>query len=92
MAHVVLLGDSIFDNSAYVPDGHAVIEHLRAILPEDWSVSLLAVDGHVTSDVKTQLEKVPNDATHFVVSCGWERRVKLLTNTNGADAVCCRGP
>lgn len=78
MAHVVLLGDSIFDNSAYVPDGHAVIEHLRAILPEEWSVSLLAVDGHVTSDVKTQLEKVPNDATHFIVSCGGNDALNYL--------------
>ncbi len=70
MAHVVLLGDSVFDNAAYVPDGPAVIGQLRAILPKNWAVSLLAVDGHVTSDVETQLEMVPNDATHLVVSCG----------------------
>ena len=70
MAHAVLLGDSIFDNAAYVPDGPAVIDQLRGILPKDWAVSLLAVDGHVTADVETQLEKVCNDATHLVVSCG----------------------
>lgn len=30
--HVVLLGDSAFDNGAYVPAAPAVIEQLRAIL------------------------------------------------------------
>ncbi len=70
MAHVVLLGDSIFDNAAYVPGGPAVIDQLRALLPEEWAASLLAVDGHVTADVETQLENVPKDATHLVVSCG----------------------
>lgn len=70
MAHTVLLGDSIFDNAAYVPDGPAVIDQLRAILPKDWAVSLLAKDGHMTDDVGRQLKKVPNDATHLVVSCG----------------------
>lgn len=70
MSHVVLLGDSIFDNAAYVPDGPAVIAQLSAILPPDWAASLLAVDGGVTADVETQLGKVPDDATHLVVSCG----------------------
>src|SRR2546425_4401951 len=29
MSHIVLLGDSIFDNASYVPEGLPVIEHLR---------------------------------------------------------------
>ena len=33
MSHVVLLGDSIFDNGRYVPGGPSVIEHLRKALP-----------------------------------------------------------
>jgi hypothetical protein len=33
MSHVVLLGDSIFDNAGYVPDGLSVLAHLRALLP-----------------------------------------------------------
>ena len=70
MAHVVLLGDSVFDNAAYVPGEPAVVDQLRAILPADWAVTLLAVDGHVTASVERQLEKAPVDATHFVVSCG----------------------
>ncbi len=68
--HVVLLGDSIFDNAAYVAGGPDVVSQLRARLPQGWSASLLAVDGAVTSDVQRQLAHVPADATHLVVSAG----------------------
>jgi hypothetical protein len=70
MAHVVLLGDSIFDNAVYVPGKPPVIEQLRAALPAGWSATLLAVDGHVTEDVARQFAGCPNDATHLVVSVG----------------------
>jgi hypothetical protein len=70
MSHVVLLGDSIFDNERYVPGGPAVIEQLRAHLPAGWRATLLAVDGAVTTDVEAQLARRPADATHFVVSAG----------------------
>jgi hypothetical protein len=49
MGHVVLLGDSIFDNAAYVRGGPDVVKQLRAKLPLDWRASLVAVDGAVTS-------------------------------------------
>jgi hypothetical protein len=68
--HTVLLGDSIFDNAVYVSGEPALIEQLQGFLTEDWATTLLAVDGHVTADVVTQLQKLPNDATHLVVSCG----------------------
>lgn len=68
--HVVLLGDSIFDNAAYVPGGMPVIGQLRQALPRDWNATLLAIDGHVTSDVSGQAKKIPADATHLVVSVG----------------------
>jgi hypothetical protein len=70
MGHVVLLGDSIFDNARYVPDRPPVIDQLRQALPPDWSASLLAVDGHITADVAHQLKKLPADATHLIVSAG----------------------
>ncbi len=35
MNHVVLLGDSIFDNAAYVHGGADVTTHLKSILPQD---------------------------------------------------------
>ena len=70
MGHVVLLGDSIFDNARYVPDRPPVIDQLRQSLPPNWGASLLAVDGHVTEDVLNQLHELPADASHLVVSAG----------------------
>src|SRR5436853_322199 len=70
MGHVVLLGDSIFDNARYVPDRPAVIEQVRKGLPSGWKATLLAVDGHVTRDVAGQLAGLPADATHLFVSVG----------------------
>jgi hypothetical protein len=70
MGHVVLLGDSIFDNARYVPDRPPVIDQLRQVLPRGWLASLLAVDGHITEDVANQLKDLPADATHLVVSVG----------------------
>jgi hypothetical protein len=70
MPHVVLLGDSIFDNEAYVPGGPPVIEQLRRRLPRDWRATLLAVDGAVCGSVAPQLRRLPEDASHLVVSVG----------------------
>lgn len=68
--HIVLLGDSIFDNAAYVPGGLSVIEHLRQTIPPDWSATLLAVDGSVTSSVSDQIAGIPANATCLVISAG----------------------
>lgn len=68
--HVVLLGDSIFDNAAYTGGEPDVVQHLRSILPPGWQASLLAVDGSVTSDLPSQVREVPPDASHLVVSIG----------------------
>jgi GDSL-like Lipase/Acylhydrolase family len=70
MGHVVLLGDSIFDNARYVPDRPPVIDQLRQTLPRGWLATLRAVDGHITEDVVNQLKDLPADATHLVVSAG----------------------
>ena len=56
--HIVLLGDSIFDNAKYVPDGLPVIEHLRQIIPPNWQATLLAVDGDATPDVFGQTKRI----------------------------------
>ncbi len=72
MKHIILLGDSIFDNARYVPGGPSVIEHLRRILPKEYRATLLAQDDTITSDVIRQVEQVPDDATHLVVSAGLE--------------------
>jgi len=70
MSHIVLLGDSIFDNGVYVPGEPDVVKQLRAALPDGWTASLLAVDGAVTRSVAGQLTRLPADATHLVVSVG----------------------
>jgi hypothetical protein len=69
-ASVVLLGDSIFDNAAYVVGQSCVTDQLREILSEDIDVSMVAVDGHYVSDVQGQLSRVPEWATHLFVSTG----------------------
>jgi len=69
--HVVLLGDSIFDNRAYVTPAPNVADQLRARLGAGWQVTLLAVDGHVTRDVaQSQIARLPADASQLVVSAG----------------------
>src|SRR4051812_39631811 len=70
MSHVVLLGDSIFDNASYVPRGPCVIQQLREQLPDGWQATLRAVDGAVTRSVAQQVRLLPPDATHLVVSVG----------------------
>jgi hypothetical protein len=71
MNHVVLLGDSIFDNKAYVQRGQPdVVAQVRAKLPQGWQATLCAVDGAVTRNVEGQLRTVPADASHLIVSAG----------------------
>ncbi len=70
MTHIVLLGDSIFDNESYVPDGRDVISHLRQKLDADSQATLLAVDGAVVDDVASQVFHIPNNATHLMLSAG----------------------
>jgi hypothetical protein len=70
MSHIVLLGDSIFDNAAYVRGGPDVVRQLRDALPQGWRASLCAVDGATTGSVPPQLARLPEGATHLVVSAG----------------------
>ncbi len=68
--HVVLTGDSIFDNAAYVPGEDCLIDQLRAEMPHEWYCTLLARDGAMIEDVVLQLEQLPPDATDIVISVG----------------------
>ena len=70
VGHVVLLGDSIFDNAAYVAEAPDVVRQVRQRLPQGSKATLAAVDGSTTRDVRGQLRGVPEDATHLVVSVG----------------------
>lgn len=69
-ASIILLGDSIFDNAPYVINQPCVTDQLREITPDDVGVSLFAVDGDFVKNIKTQLERVPEQATHLFVSAG----------------------
>ncbi len=68
--HVVLLGDSVFDNAAYVPDGPSVVDLLRERLGAEDQVTLRAVDGACVTNVYRQLQELPADTTHVVLSVG----------------------
>ena len=71
MPHIVLLGDSIFDNAAYVRPGEPdVVRQLRARLPAGAKATLAAVDGATAADVRRQLERLPAGASHLIVAAG----------------------
>jgi hypothetical protein len=68
--HVVLLGDSIFDNAAYTRGAPDVVTHLRTVLPHSWKATLCAVDGATIGGLQAQLARVPVAATHLVIAIG----------------------
>ncbi len=70
MKHLVLLGDSTLDNAAYTAGGPSVITHVARELPEHWKATLAAVDGSTTEDIEAQLQTLPADATHLLLSVG----------------------
>jgi len=70
MSHLILLGDSIFDNAAYTNGGPDVVTQLNDALPAGWAASLLAVDGSTTDDIAGQVGCLSSDASHLVLSVG----------------------
>jgi lysophospholipase L1-like esterase len=89
LTHVALLGDSVFDNAAYVRGGADVVTHLRRRAPAGWGATLLAVDGSVAEGVHAQLARLPPGATHLVVSAGGNdalRRAHVLEARAGSSA------
>ena len=84
MKHIVLLGDSIFDNRSYVEPGEQdVPNQLRALVRGgDCKVTNLAVDGHVTRHIVTQLNNLPSDATHLFLSVGGNDGLEHLSIFN----------
>src|ERR1700737_5356342 len=80
MPHLVLLGDSIFDNGIYTSGGPDVVSQVREFLPSGWGTSLLAVDGSTTDNIADQMGRLPEDATHLVLSVGGNN---ALTEASG---------
>ena len=91
--NIVLLGDSIINNSNYVPPGKSVVDILKS---KSSNVFNFAKDGAIISDLYTQLDLVPLDLnrseTYLFISAGGndilnkhrklsETEVKQLFNT-----------
>ena len=70
MNHIVLLGDSIFDNKAYVGNEPDIISHLQSIIPQNWQATLKAIDGSLVENTANQLQNSPENTTHFIISAG----------------------
>ena len=68
--HLVLLGDSSFDNAAYTGGEPDVVAHLRSVMPPGWRATLCAVDGATTAGLPAQVQRAPRDATHLIISIG----------------------
>lgn len=77
--HVVLLGDSVLDNKAYVQANESdVCTQLASSLGDTHRATLGAVDGSMTVNVADQLVKIPSDATHLVLSIGGNNIIDQL--------------
>lgn len=70
MPHIILLGDSIFDNLSYTEGGPDVVSQVRELLPNGSCATLLAVDGATSEDVPSQVQRIPSGASHLVLSVG----------------------
>jgi hypothetical protein len=83
--HIVLLGDSIFDNASYVRGENKkdVISHVQSKIKDsnlDMKSTLLAVDGNVIHRVQgSQLARIPSDATHLFVSIGGNNALQAMS-------------
>jgi hypothetical protein len=71
VAHVALIGDSIFDNASYTHGLPDVVGHVRQLIAPGHTATLVAQDGSTTADVfEKQLPLLPTDLTHAAVSMG----------------------
>ena len=69
--HVFMMGDSVFDNAAYVRSGEPdVRKQVADLLSNGDHVSSAARDGAVIASIRDQLPRMPAGATHVVVSAG----------------------
>jgi hypothetical protein len=71
MKHIILAGDSVFDNRTYVEVGEPdVRDQLSDLLDDGDKATLIAIDGDINNNVSKQLDNIPNDATHLFISIG----------------------
>lgn len=68
MNNLILVGDSVFDNRDYFAGVPAFIDQVQSSIAPDWKATLLAVDGNTSVQVPKQLNTLPTDCTHLVLS------------------------
>lgn len=69
--HIVLIGDSVLNNSIYVPFGKSVFDILKTKTPNIFN---FAKDGATINDCYSQLDKIPTElnktGTYIFISAG----------------------
>lgn len=79
--HVVLLGDSIFDNKRFVRRGPAVVEQLGKELPAGWQTTLRAAANMPIEQMpRQQVARIPQNATHLALCAGGVNAIEGLIN------------
>jgi hypothetical protein len=69
--NIVLLGDSVFDNKAYVGQGGNPVEaYLEEFSGSGYRITSLAEDGARIEDVYRQAASIPEDAAKLLLSAG----------------------
>ena len=79
--HIVLIGDSVLDNASYVDSGESIQDLLHKAIPNA-TISLLAVDGSMTTDISKQIANFAQDATHIIFSCGGNDAINSIDVLN----------
>jgi hypothetical protein len=69
--NIILIGDSVLNNSSYVPEGASVIDILKTKTSKVFNFSK---DGATINDLYAQLDKIPQELnkseTHVFISAG----------------------
>ena len=72
--HLLMLGDSVFDNGTYVPgepDVKAQVTERLKLLSHPTELTFKALDGALMQDVLNhQIQDIPKDTTHIALSIG----------------------
>lgn len=81
--NIILMGDSVLNNSNYVPKGKSVYDNLKTKLD---NVLNVAEDGATINDLYLQLDKIPielnSSETFIFISAGGNNILNKLTNTD----------
>ena len=81
--NIILMGDSVLNNSNYVPEGKSVYDNLKTKLN---NVLNVAKDGATINDLYLQLDEIPielnNTETYIFISAGGNNILNKQTNTD----------